>query len=160
MGEQELLARIEALEERVRTLEDERAVARLVTSYGPAVDRGDAAAAAALWVEDGEYDAEGPGRMAGRSAIEAMVAGEGHQSMVPGCAHLNGPSVVRIDGDEAVAIGYSSVYRTDDGRHRLFRMAANRWELVRTADGWRAQRRVNRRLGSEASLLLLGGALD
>jgi hypothetical protein len=40
------------------------------------------------------------------------------------------------------------------------RLAANRWELVRTSDGWRAERRVNRRLGSPESLTVLRGALD
>lgn len=152
--------RIEALEQRVRVLEDELAVTRLVTQYGPAADTGDAAAAAALWVEDGVYDADGPGRMEGRAAIERMLMGAGHQSLVPGCAHTNGPSVVHIDGDTAVVVGYSRVYTTDVGEHRLWRIAANRWELARTADGWRAVTRVNRRLGSEDSLAVLRGALD
>lgn len=155
-----VLDRIEALERRVRALEDELAVTRLVTAYGPAADSGDAAAAAALWADDGVYDAEGPGRMEGRAAIEAMLMGERHQSMVPGCAHTNGPSVVRVDGDAAVAVGYSRVYTTADGRHRLWRVAANRWELRRTAEGWRAELRVNRRLGSPESVAVLRGALD
>ena len=158
--ERDVLERIEALEQRVRALEDELAVTRLVTQYGPAADTGNAAAAAALWVEDGVYDAEGPGRLEGRAAIEGMLLGAGHQSLVPGCAHTNGPSVVRVDGDTAVAVGYSRVYTTDAGEHRLWRLAANRWELARTADGWRAVTRVNRRLGSEESLAVLGGAVD
>ena len=152
--------RIEALERRVRALEDELAVTRVITAYGPAADSGDAAAAAALWTEDGVYDAEGPGRLEGRGAIEAMLLGAGHQSLVPGCAHTNGPVVVRVDGDTAVAVGYSRVYTTDDGRHRLWRVAANRWELVRTDAGWRVQRRVNRRLGSSDSVAVLRGAND
>jgi uncharacterized protein (TIGR02246 family) len=158
--EHEVLERIEALERRVRALEDELAVTRLVTTYGPAADTGDGASAAALWVEDGVYDAEGPGRLEGRAAIEGMLAGAGHQSLVPGCAHVNGPSVVRVSGDEAVVVGYSRVYATEGGEHRLFRLAANRWELARTPDGWRAVTRVNRRLGSEESLAVLRGALD
>ncbi len=157
--ERAVLERIEALERRVRALEDELAVHRVVTAYGPAADSGDGAAAAALWVDDGVYDAEGPGRLEGRAAIEAMLMGEGHQSLVPGCAHTNGPSVVRIDGDTAVAVGYSRVYTTADGRHRLWRVAANRWELTRTADGWRVQRRVNRRLGSAESVAVLRSGL-
>jgi hypothetical protein len=51
------------------------------------------------------------------------------------------------------------VYETTDGRHRMFRLAANRWEFVRTADGWRVERRTNRVLGSEASLDVLRSAL-
>jgi uncharacterized protein (TIGR02246 family) len=152
--------RIAALERRVHALEDELAVTRLVTRYGPAADTGDADGAAALWTESGVYDAEGPGRLVGRSAIAGMLRGEAHQAMVPGCAHVNGPSVVRLAGDEAVVVGYSRVYRTDADGPRLMRLAANRWELVRTSDGWRAERRVNRRLGSPESLTVLRGALD
>ncbi len=47
------------LEQRLRRIEDERAVERLIASYGPLVDAGDADAAAALWATDGSYDVEG-----------------------------------------------------------------------------------------------------
>ena len=40
--------RLEQLEQRLRALEDERAIARLIASYGPLVDSGDAEAVAAL----------------------------------------------------------------------------------------------------------------
>jgi hypothetical protein len=43
---------LRALEERLRRLEDEREVARVVARYGPLVDTGDPAAAE-LWLEDG-----------------------------------------------------------------------------------------------------------
>jgi hypothetical protein len=154
----DLETRIAALEDRVRELEDELALHRVMTSYGPAVDTGDSRAASRLWVEDGVYDADGPGALVGRSAIEGMLDGD-HQSLVPGCAHINGPAIVRVDGDRATAVGYSRVYETTDGRHRMFRLAANRWEFVRTADGWLVERRINRVLGSEASLDVLRSAL-
>lgn len=153
-------ARLDALEGRVRALEDELALLRLMTSYGPAVDTGDGEAAARLWLEDGVYDSDGPGALEGRGAIEAMLAGERHQSMVPGCAHLNGPAIVQIAGDRATAVGYSQVYSTTDKKHRLFRLAANRWEFVRTAEGWKVERRTNRALGTEPSLDVLRAALD
>lgn len=50
---------IDELLTRLRRLEDERDIARLITSYGPAVDAGDADAAAALWATDGVYDVDG-----------------------------------------------------------------------------------------------------
>jgi ketosteroid isomerase-like protein len=51
--------RIAALEQRLRRVEDELAIGRLMASYGPLVDAGDADAVAGLWAEDGEYDVEG-----------------------------------------------------------------------------------------------------
>jgi hypothetical protein len=50
---------IAALEPRLRRVEDELAIGRLMASYGPLVDAGDADAVAGLWAEDGEYDVEG-----------------------------------------------------------------------------------------------------
>ena len=154
----DLSDRVGALEARVHALEDELALYRLMTSYGPAADSGDGVKASEIWTDDGVYDADGPGVMPGRGAIAAMLADPGHQSMVPGCAHLNHPVVIEIDGDRATAVGYSQVWRTDDGNHRVFRLAANRWEFARTSEGWRVVRRTNRRLGTEASREILHSA--
>lgn len=60
---------IEELVARLQNLEDERDIARLIASYGPLVDAGDADGVAALWAEDGGYDVEGwqmTSRAAGR----------------------------------------------------------------------------------------------
>lgn len=143
--------RLRALEARLRAVEDELSLYRLMTSYGPAADSGDGVKASEIWTEDGIYDADGPGVMDGRGAIVAMLADEGHQSMVPGCAHLNHPVVIQLDGDRATAVGYSQVWRTDDGTHRVFRLAANRWEFARGDEGWRVVRRTNRKLDTEAA---------
>jgi hypothetical protein len=154
----ELRDQIEALEARLRAVEDELALYRLMTSYGPAADSGDGVKASEIWTEDGVYDADGPGVMAGRGAIVEMLSQEGHQAMVPGCAHLNHPAIIQIDGDHATAVGYSQVWRTDDGNHRVFRLAANRWEFARAGEGWRVLRRTNRRLDTDASREILHSA--
>jgi hypothetical protein len=51
--------RLAVLEQRLRRAEDELAIARLMASYGPLADAGDADAVAGLWAEDGEYDVDG-----------------------------------------------------------------------------------------------------
>ncbi len=43
---------------RLRRPEDERDIARLIASYGPAVDAGAPDAAARLWASDGSYDVD------------------------------------------------------------------------------------------------------
>ncbi|WP_165609536.1 nuclear transport factor 2 family protein, partial [Mycobacterium mantenii] len=94
---------IEELLARVRRLEDERDIARLIASYGPAVDAGDADAAASLWATDGVYDVDG-WRMEGRADVHAMISSQAHQKLVAkGCSHFLGPCVVTVDGDAAVA---------------------------------------------------------
>src|SRR5246127_3095309 len=55
---------------RLRRLEDDRDIRQLIASYGPAVDAGDADAAARLWATDGIYDVDG-WRMEGRADVHA-----------------------------------------------------------------------------------------
>jgi ketosteroid isomerase-like protein len=159
MGEAGSVEQHGTLEERVRLLEDQLAIHRLVNSWGPAVDTGDSAAAAALWAEDGVLESD-LSRLVGPDAVAAMVESDGQQSLIrDGCAHVQAFPLVTVDGDSAVATGYSRVYRFKDGAHEIWRISANRWEFRRTADGWRIARRVNHVIdgGPEARDLLNGG---
>ena len=88
-------ARLAALEQRLRRVEDELAIGRLMASYGPLVDAGDADAVAGLWAEDGEYDVEG-WHMRSRADVAEMVRSPAHQGLISGgSAHFLGP--VRVD---------------------------------------------------------------
>jgi len=138
----------------VQALEDELAIHRLIVRYGLAVDIGDADGAAAVFTEDGVYDVD-VGVMRGREAVRTMVRGERHQSMVGNCAHQIGPAVVEVDGDRAVATGYSRVYlHTRAGTH-IYRVSFNRWELVKRDGAWLIARRTTRLLGHEEARALL-----
>lgn len=153
-------ARLGTLEERLRRLEDERAVARVVAAYGPLVDGGDAERVAALWEPDGVYDVDEL-LMTGRAQIEAMVCSAAHQGWITGgCAHLVGPPHVTVIGDDAVAVCHSLMVVHQDGAFVLRRATANRWRLHRTADGWQVTERTNRVLdGRPESPRLLAGSI-
>ncbi len=153
---------IAQLRRQVRELSDRLEILQLLASYGPAVDSGSAEATAALWIEEGSYDTV-PAPMVGRQAIADMVRGERHQSYVHhGCGHLIGIPHIQLHGDRAVVTGYSQLVLRDataDG-FRIWRTAVNRWELVRTPDGWRVAHRINRLLdGSPESHELLAAAV-
>jgi uncharacterized protein (TIGR02246 family) len=155
----DLEARLAALEDRLRRLEDEREVARVVAAYGPLVDGGDAGRVAALWEPDGVYDIDEL-LMSGRAQIAAMVESSAHQGWISGgCAHVVGPPHVTVDGDEAVAVCHSLMVVHQDGAFVLRRATANRWRLRRTADGWQVTERTNRVLDGrpEAPELLRNG---
>lgn len=132
---------------RLRRLEDERDIARLIASYGPAVDAGDADAAAQLWSSDGVYDVDG-WRMAGRAEVHAMVSSTAHQNLVAkGCSHFLGPCVVTVAGDSAVALCESLVVvrSADKGDgYRVWRATANHFELERIEDRWQITTRTSR----------------
>jgi uncharacterized protein (TIGR02246 family) len=144
------------MSETLRVLEDEREIVRLISAYGPAVDSGQSEAAAAIWTEDGVYDTDSA-VWRGRAEIAGMVEGSFHQQLIAGgAAHVVGVPHIRIDGHRAVATCYSRVFRHGDGGFEVWRVAVNRWELVRTPEGWRTAYRTNRLLdGSEAARELL-----
>lgn len=86
---------------RLRRIEDERAVERLIASYGPLVDAGDVEGVAAMWAPDGRYDVEG-WAMLSRADVAAMVRSDAHQGLISrGCVHFHGPAVVHVVDDAA-----------------------------------------------------------
>ena len=149
----DLESTVAALAAHVARLEDELAIHRLIVRYGLAVDVGDAEGAAATFASDGVYDVD-VGRMEGREAVAEMVRGPRHQEMVGHCAHQIGPAVVALDGDRAVATGYSLVYLATRAGTHVYRVSFNRWELARRDGSWTIVRRTTRILGDPE-----GGAL-
>lgn len=145
---------------RLRRLEDERDITRLIGSYGPAVDAGDADSAAALWATDGTYDVE-DWQMQSRADVRSMVGSQGHQNLVAnGCCHFLGPCVVTIDGDTAVAVCESLVLLRRDKEYVVWRATANHFELHRIDDRWQIVARNSRLLnGTPAAHDLLRSGL-
>jgi uncharacterized protein (TIGR02246 family) len=132
---------------------DVEQITQLIAGYGPAVDRGDGDGTASLFTEDGWYEVAGM-RLEGREQIAAMVRGAAHQDLLRrGVAHVMGLPHVTVDGDRAVAVNHTVVHLEG----RVWRVAANRWELVRTPEGWLVAGRTNRLLdGSAEARELLG----
>ncbi|HTU38844.1 MAG TPA: nuclear transport factor 2 family protein [Acidimicrobiales bacterium] len=156
-----LSKRLASLEARVRALEDQAAVLRLVCSWGPAVDSGDSEAASGLWDERGVLESD-LSRLEGPAAVAAMVQSAGQQALIrQGCAHVQTAPIVDIVGDDAVVTTYSQVFLHGEEAHEVWRVSANRWECRRTPAGWRLTRRVNRVIdGSSAPRELLANALS
>lgn len=148
---------LETLVARLRVLEDREAIRDLIASYGPLADAGEAQALAALWAEDGIYEVVGFAQAQGHAAIAALIEGDTHRAlMADGCAHLLGPVTVEIANNTASARGHSVVFRHGPEGFAPYRVAANRWTLRRSADGWRVVHRRNALLdGSEAARILL-----
>ncbi|MFE3446085.1 nuclear transport factor 2 family protein [Nocardia sp. NPDC059180] len=154
--------RLARLEHRMRLLEDHNEIMRLLYTYGPAVDSGLAEVVSELWTENGVYDVD-TGRMDGRDAIAVMVRSEAHQGFIhQGCGHVMSPARITVDGDTATAVCHTQlILRDPDGSgYRVSRVTANRWELTRTAEGWRVVTRTSRILdGQEAGRGILASGL-
>lgn len=140
---QALETRLQESENRLRDAEDRLAIADLVARYGPAVDTLNGQAAAALWTETGTYTIGDD--VVQRADIAGVVDFDAHLAYVnAGCGHVLSPARIDITGDTAVAVNYSLVVMYEQPRWVVDRMSANRWECVRTAEGWRVQNRSNR----------------
>jgi hypothetical protein len=151
------------LEARLRRLEDEAAIKRLLLSYGPAADAGLAGFAADLWLEDGEYDWDAAAEPhQGSGAVDAMLRSSQHRAlMAEGVAHFGGPLLIEVDHDRATAVGYSLIMRREEQRFYLGRVSAVRWDLERAGGSWRVRRRTNRLLDETgAGSQLFGTALQ
>ena len=153
--------RLSRLEAHVRRLEDQIAIYQLLATYSPAVDSRSEAATAGLWTEDGQYDYGGRPHVGARD-VGSLVHLDTHKAYVEkGCAHVMSLPLVSVDGDRAVATGYSRLYVHSGDGWKVERASANRWELVRTGAGWRVANRINRLMdGSPAGREVLARGLD
>lgn len=148
------------LEARLCALEDHVEIAALIARYGPAADAGDADAVAALWAPDGTYSFDDT--VLDIDGIRSLVEIQTHvEYMRRGCAHIISAPRIEIDGDEAIAVTHSVVMLREAPGWVAERVSANRWELRRTAEGWRVQHRSNRLLdGAAAARELLSSRTD
>jgi ketosteroid isomerase-like protein len=139
---------VRELTRRVQALEDERAICRTLVRYGFAVDSDDPEATAALYTRDCVITIDRDVRFTGSDGVRALVSGELHQAILPNCAHMIGPLVIDVDGDDAVATGYACVVVRTGDDFRIWREGANRWELERDEGAWRIRRRTSFAVGS------------
>jgi hypothetical protein len=162
-----------ALEDRIREIEDRFEIYNLIAGHPPSADTGAGDYTASVWTEDGEFDrgADFPAPR-GRAAIAGGSSNpEHHRAIEQGIAHFAGLPYVRIEGDTAFAISYLQILVPDrvgpefdvpnHGKTRGFhvhRVSANRWDFVRTEEGWKIKRRRLRPLdGSEPAREILRG---
>ena len=157
----DLEARLAKLEQRVHQLEDQLAIYQILSTYGAAADGASVKAMTDLWTEDAVYDAQIVA-FDGRAEILAMLKGDMHQNIIQGgAAHVIGMPAVRIDKDTAVATCCALLYRKDGDSFRAWRVTACRWDLVRTQEGWRIKKRVNKVLnGAEDARELLRSGIE
>jgi len=163
------------LEDRIRAIEDRLEIYNLIASHPPSADIGADYYARAVYAEDGVFDrGEGLSGATGNEAIAKSLKSEGHQAAIAGgLAHFAGLPHIALDGDTAVVTSYLQIltpkksgdmvevpnHGSSRGYH-IHRVVTNRWELARTAQGWRIKRRSLRLVdGSEPSREILRGAL-
>ena len=145
-----------SLEARLRDIEDRLEIYNLIASHPPSADTGADYYTRVVYAEDGSFDrGEGLDSAVGNEAIAAMTQTPGHQRAIQGgLAHFAGLPHIAIDGDTASVTSYLLLLHPDPGgdvrelpNHgnspgfRIHRVAANRWTLTRTPEGWKIRSR-------------------
>ncbi|MBB4038727.1 ketosteroid isomerase-like protein [Microvirga flocculans] len=135
---------IEALERRLRAVEDRLSIYNLISAYGPAVDACSIENNAELWTEDSVYKVGGLGEYVGHQGLRDMIEGPFHQDVTNGgSGHVLSLPHVHLDGDRAVATNYAKLFAHRDGVFTLRRLVVSRWELERRDGQWKIRRRTN-----------------
>jgi hypothetical protein len=161
------------LEQRIREVEDRLEIYNLIASHPPSADTGERDHVQNAWTEEGTFDrgAQFGGAVRQRESAGVVDNHEHMRAIAQGLAHFSGLPYVRIEGDTAFAISYLQMLVPDrvgpefevpnHGKGRGFhihRVSANRWDFVRTSEGWKIERRSLRPLdgGEEAREILRG----
>ena len=149
------------LKERIRAIEDRLGDLQPGSpAIRPGADTGADYYTRTVYAEDGVFDRGPHTGGAGRDAVAAVVKTPEHQAAINGgLAHFCGLPYVELDGDHAAVTSYLQILMPDPNglavelpNHgtskgfRIHRVAANRWELVRTDAGWKIKRRTLRPL--------------
>lgn len=164
------------LEQRIAAIEDRLEIYNLIAGHPPSADTGADYYAEAVYAEDGVFDrGANLAGAEGNKAVAAMLKSPGHQAAIAGgLAHFTGLPHVVLDGDTAMVTSYLQIlaprqsgemtevpnHGVSRGYH-IHRVVVTRWDLIRTASGWKIKRRTLRLVdGSEPSRELLRGALQ
>jgi hypothetical protein len=163
------------VEDRLRAVEDRLEIYNLIASHPPSADTGADYYTRLAYIEDGELDLGRGTPVTGNKEIAAITKTAPHQAAIAGgLAHFVGLPRIEIDGDTATVISYLQIltpHPTADPHEvpnhgvsrgfRIHRVAANRWDLERTADGWKIRRRTVRTIdGTQPPRDILRGALQ
>lgn len=156
---------IEDLRRRVAQLEDEREIRYLLGRYGHYCDLGHEDAWIDQWAEDAVYDLvtvkrggagyDGAMRFAGREQLYALIRDPAAHKLLEGRSmHLQDVNlVIRIEGDDAVAHGYSMTMLRDGEAIRIRSAGMVRWTFRRIGGRWRIAEKNRRMVGDGSAFV-------
>jgi hypothetical protein len=169
-----IMAAQRTLEDRLREVEDRLAILNLIAGHPPGADSASTEYSATYWLDDGVFDRGPPfGESKPRAAGRSGASPDFLAAIRQGICHFAGPPYIELDGDTATATCYLQILAADVtaddftlSAHgtakgfRVHRLSAGRWDLVRTAEGWRVKRRTIRSMDSDEARELLRGVAE
>jgi ketosteroid isomerase-like protein len=147
--------------QRIRRLEDVRAIRQLIDLNWFLADAGPAEAFVELYTEDCVVNLgrlvtpERDTIIAGHAGVRARYTDHAHSQWEGRSHHVSaGPEAILVDGDEARALTYAMTTMLIDGAPKMIVIGFNFWRLRRDAGRWRISHRWARRLGDDDVLEL------
>ena len=151
-------AQLQALMERVESLEAEREIRELLAQYGHTADTCQDEAYVDLFTEDAEIDLSFDGtvkgddfRYLGRDEIRRFISkpNEHHRPGFYGRSmHLMGPNLrVHVTGDTATAESYNMTFQKTDVGVTIVAAGNNFWRFRKEEGRWRITLRRRREMG-------------
>ena len=135
---------MQALEQRLRRLEDIEEIRRLLEDYARCLDAGDHAAYADLFTENGELHAQlgvAKGRAAIRDLLDARLKGDDGPRRT--AFHQIGNATIDVDGDRATSrVMWAYVTHDDESYPLVLQVGHYDDLLVRDGGRWRFERRT------------------
>lgn len=153
------------LRRRIEQLEDEREIRYLIGRYGHYVDLGHEDEWVGLWTDDAVYDIvtvrrdgagyDGAIRFEGRADLYRLVRDPAAHKLFEGRSlHLQDFNlVVRIDGDDAYAHGYSMTMLREGDAVQIRTAGMVRWTFRRVDGEWRIAIKNRRQVGDGSAFV-------
>jgi hypothetical protein len=145
--------RPQAVEDRLQAIEDRFEIYNLIASQPPIADSLELELMSEMFTPDGVLS-RGSGRSVKVHDLKGMNGAMMREVAEMGLAHLGTLPYIKLGKNAAVAFSYVAVTVLDptaetievpahgSGRgHRLFLIAANRWDVVRIEGSWKLSRR-------------------
>lgn len=145
----DMAARLEALEKKVRDIEDKEKIRECLYVYGFNADLGRSELWVDGWTEDGCYDLEDR-KWRGPDDLKDLIASPSnpHKSIENKSQHTMLNLFIRIEGDTAWAEGYSATIVKKAPDHiELWGCAYNHFDFVRSGERWILKYRLRRNIG-------------
>jgi len=142
--QEESISRHEAMETRVKKLEDREKIRQLLMDYGRFLDQRDFRSFSKLFAEtEGEWIG-GMGRARGSKAIrELMESNIGKETSMNRSCHLFTNETIHVNGDQATALTKWIFVVPDESAHpRPFYLGHYEDSMVKEKDRWKFLRRV------------------
>jgi ketosteroid isomerase-like protein len=159
---------------RITAAEDQLEILTLLSGSAFSSDVASEAYWTKMFTEDAVFDRTLGMQNKGRDEILKIINDPGQKEAIKGgMTHLAMLPHITLKGDSAIATGYLLIVMPDTAASHvnlpgkgaspgfsIYQLTVNRWELLRTTEGWKVTQRTVRPITSNDSRAIVGHAIE